>query len=164
MSVNGITAPWLGARDDVLRRMWDEGQSCAQIAAALDTTRNAITGRAHRLKLPKHVNANIKGRGKIGLVDSVNPLEIKGFSASARRKDGSSSTMESAGEKRQRQRPLAISASKPKMLRLDQLGMCQCHYPYGDGPFLFCGVDIPFGESYCPQHKQACLSNPKRAA
>lgn len=31
-----------------------------------------------------------------------------------------------------------------------------CHYPNGDGPFLFCGQPKSAGSSYCPHHHQIC--------
>ena len=44
---------WTEERVELLRKLWREGRSAAQVAAALgpDTTRNAVIGKIHRLGL-----------------------------------------------------------------------------------------------------------------
>ena len=43
---------WTSEREEKLRELWKKGHSASQIAALLgDTTRNAVIGKAHRLKL-----------------------------------------------------------------------------------------------------------------
>jgi hypothetical protein len=38
-------------------------------------------------------------------------------------------------------------------LRLIELAADQCKWPYGDGPFVFCGHPVPEGvRNYCPHH------------
>lgn len=45
---------WTPDRVEALTRLWTEGFSATQIAAELGgTTRNAVIGRVHRMKLPK---------------------------------------------------------------------------------------------------------------
>ena len=48
---------WNTARIDMLKRLWDDGDSCSEIAVRLNCgfTRNAVIGKAHRLNLPKRV-------------------------------------------------------------------------------------------------------------
>ena len=43
---------WTSAADTRLRELWAEGHSGAEIARRMGTTKNAVVGRAHRLKLP----------------------------------------------------------------------------------------------------------------
>lgn len=43
---------WTEDQDAKLRRLWADGLSSAQIGAAMRMTKNAVVGRAHRLKLP----------------------------------------------------------------------------------------------------------------
>src|SRR5208337_2932931 len=44
---------WTEERVELLRKLWREGRSAAQVAAALgsETTRNAVIGKIHRLGL-----------------------------------------------------------------------------------------------------------------
>lgn len=50
---------WNEERVSILKKMWLKGESAANIAHALGgTTRNAVIGKAHRLKLPKRNTKN----------------------------------------------------------------------------------------------------------
>ena len=43
---------WDEARESKLKELWEKGHTASQIAKILgDTTRNAVIGKAHRLKL-----------------------------------------------------------------------------------------------------------------
>ena len=44
---------WDQPKDDLLRRLWLRGDTGTQIAQAMGITKNAVVGRAHRLRLPK---------------------------------------------------------------------------------------------------------------
>ena len=43
---------WTDQTVATLRTLWGEGHSTAEIGRRMDTTKNAIVGKAHRLKLP----------------------------------------------------------------------------------------------------------------
>lgn len=45
-------SPWTPERDDELRAFWDEGHSTSEIGRRMGITKNAVIGRAHRLRLP----------------------------------------------------------------------------------------------------------------
>ena len=47
---------WTAERDSQLRALWDAGVSGSQIADRMGMTKNAVIGRAHRLKLPPRVS------------------------------------------------------------------------------------------------------------
>jgi GcrA cell cycle regulator len=47
-----MTAYWTAARIAQLRALWATGHSAQQIAGAMQTTKNAIVGKAHRIGLP----------------------------------------------------------------------------------------------------------------
>lgn len=62
---------WTDDRISELRRLWDGGYSCSQIAAEMGAslTRNAVIGKAHRLKLSSHSRAhNFNGQSR-----AINP-------------------------------------------------------------------------------------------
>lgn len=42
---------WNAESDALLTKLWHEGMSCGQIALQMNATKNAVVGRAHRLKL-----------------------------------------------------------------------------------------------------------------
>ena len=44
---------WTEERLEKLKTLWDSGLSISQIGEQLGVTRNAVAGKAHRLKLPK---------------------------------------------------------------------------------------------------------------
>ncbi len=43
---------WTDERIDQLTELWGAGQSASQIGKALGLSKNAVIGKAHRLKLP----------------------------------------------------------------------------------------------------------------
>lgn len=48
---------WTDDALTVLKQMWEEGQTSSDIAYRLNTTRNSVLGKVHRLKLPIHKSA-----------------------------------------------------------------------------------------------------------
>lgn len=48
--------PWSDEKVELLRRMWEEGVPASEIGSALGTTKNAVIGKAHRLKLNQREN------------------------------------------------------------------------------------------------------------
>jgi len=53
-----MNARWTAALDARLADLWADGTPAGDIADNLDTTRNAVIGRAHRLGLGPHINRN----------------------------------------------------------------------------------------------------------
>ena len=45
---------WSKEQIDILKKLWNRGESARIIALQLRTTRNAVIGKANRLGLPKH--------------------------------------------------------------------------------------------------------------
>ena len=68
---SNINSIWTEARIADLVRLWSHGYSCAQIGALIGVTRNAVIGKAHRLKLPSHARANVNGQKR--MVDPIPP-------------------------------------------------------------------------------------------
>ncbi|SMF82937.1 GcrA cell cycle regulator [Tistlia consotensis] len=52
---------WTPERLDLLRKRWLEGRSCSAIAGELGVTKNAVVGKAHRLKLPAWKDPIVRG-------------------------------------------------------------------------------------------------------
>jgi GcrA cell cycle regulator len=119
---------WTDERIELLKTLWTDGLSASQIAAEMGgITRNAVIGKAHRLKLPgrtKKVPARRQPRVRIvppepmpEIVDNVIPL----------------------GQRR----------------TLLELKEETCRWPIGDpgsADFFFCGGGARDGAPYCAGH------------
>jgi GcrA cell cycle regulator len=72
---------WTDARTESLKRMWDDGESCSQIAKNLGgVTRNAVIGKVHRLGLSGRVTATKrieKRKGVRGPVPTVKSSALR---------------------------------------------------------------------------------------
>lgn len=49
---------WTDERIELLKQRWNKGDSCSAIARELGCGKNAVVGKAHRLKLPRRRVAN----------------------------------------------------------------------------------------------------------
>ena len=54
-----------------LKEAWDDGMAAASIGALLGKTRNAVIGKAHRLRLPQHDGAKIKALPHLHLANDA---------------------------------------------------------------------------------------------
>ena len=145
---------WTEERVSLLRKLWGEGHTAAEIAKQLGgVTRNAVIGKAHRLKLSNRVspiqqnkkpaNKNIerktvKKTAHIGIVSSRSNTSI------------SSST----GQTPQRTSGADINDNE-ELYSLMDLKPRMCRWPYGDPKhedFGFCGDSAMPGLPYCEKH------------
>lgn len=136
--------PWPDAWTEELKALWPTGLSCSQIAARMGKglTRNAIIGRAHRLDLERR-----------GRPVTTKPKKIRNR-RSPRRTTREERTAFSLP-------PIDIEALRcavvdPLHLALADLEPHQCRYPYGGGPYTFCGLPKLEPYSYCGAHLVLC--------
>lgn len=141
-------AIWTDARIADLVKWWGEGYSCSQIAGMLKgTTRNAVIGKIFRLGLTRRVKA-------------VNvPRERKSKAAAA------------PTQKRFFKKAPVFETDETNILRCAEivplhrtmldLASHECRYPFGEGPFTFCGH--PCEGSYCEAHDRLTKSAPRAA-
>jgi GcrA cell cycle regulator len=65
---------WTDERVEMLKRMWQEGQSASQIAKELGgVTRNAVIGKVHRLGLSNRVGGNGEDEGEAAPAPAAAP-------------------------------------------------------------------------------------------
>jgi GcrA cell cycle regulator len=156
------------ARVRQLRELWAQGKSASQIARIFgDCTKNAIIGKCHRLGLTDasrpHRNAP---RYNDGLTYEQRKAIMRKAKAAARpvvfksiaAKPTPPTKPQPFKEARQPSQVIALAdAVEPLMLDLLDLGN-GCKWPYGDGPFNFCGHAKTSGDSYCRPHMRVAFT------
>lgn len=138
---------WTPEQDDSLREYVAANLSCSQIADEISTkhrivaSRNAVIGRLHRLGIKTRTVTNGLGHlpSKKARAESVPVAKPK------------------AAPKPQRFTCEPITGLRqadvvPLHLSLIDLEPDQCRYPFGDGPYTFCGCAKFDDSPYCEPH------------
>src|ERR1700722_19184404 len=156
---------WTEQKIQMLKDMWGHGYSASEIAKRLGGfTRNAVIGKAHRLKLssrPSPIKRDDEGRVNMP-PDVITPI------------------VRTSSKKRAMLRPLppvalpsTIKTQKDTMSALDSLkrsegiavtkaGERHCRWPIGDPrspDFRFCGCSAYEGLPYCIDHARMAYQN-----
>lgn len=121
---------WTDDRVALLTKLWGEGKTAAEIAKELGgVTRNAVIGKAHRLKLSNRVSPIQQNNKK----PVAKPAPVK------------------------KPKEVAAADAKRQKYALTDLGARQCRWPIGDPRdenFGFCGGESISGLPYCSEHAQ----------
>jgi GcrA cell cycle regulator len=162
---------WTDERIALLKKMWKEGKSAAEIAKMLGkgVTRNAVIGKAHRMGL------------------SGRPSPIKKPAAAPKKEKEAAPKKEAVKETRSSKSAPAPSAKiNPAMAKeveelkkiekevlplnggipLIDLTERMCKWPIGDpkeDDFTFCGRGIRPGTPYCPDHAAMAYQTSSRS-
>ena len=130
---------WDEEREAKLKELWEKGHTASQIAEILGgTTRNAVIGKAHRLKLAGRVQSKKTEKQKKQVVSGIS-REEKYINRRARFK---SLLLDKDFE-----------PENPK--KLEELDDKNCRWPIGhpdQEDFYFCGRAPIEGFSYCKLH------------
>jgi GcrA cell cycle regulator len=134
---------WTDDRVEVLKKLWGEGRTAAEIAKELGgVTRNAVIGKAHRLKLSGRVSPLQQVVKKPANNPGLKPViadkkVIKKMPAMV---------------------PMDLKADQDRVrIPLIELQSGQCRWPIGDprdANFGFCGDHSEDGSPYCAAHSQ----------
>lgn len=163
---------WTDERIALLKKMWKEGKSAAEIAKMLakGVTRNAVIGKAHRMGL------------------SGRPSPIKKPAASPKKEKEAAPKKEAVKETRSSKSAAPAPSAKmnPIMAKeaeelkkiekevlplnggipLIDLTERMCKWPIGDpkeDDFTFCGRGIRVGTPYCPDHAAMAYQTSSRS-
>ena len=130
---------WTHEKEEKLKKLWEKGHTASQIAEILgDTTRNAVIGKAHRLKLAARATSKRSQSQKREVTTSENKSEKQ----ISRKSKFKSILLDKNFE-----------PENPK--KLEELGDKNCRWPIGhhdEEGFYFCGRSPIEGFSYCKLH------------
>ena len=138
---------WTDERVELLKKLWSEGLSASQVAAELGPgiTRNAVIGKVHRLGLERRGRANVfHGNQKRSAVRKPRVVKPTKFALSFNAATITKIPVASFEAR--------LAAVQPLHLDLMELTEATCRYPYGDGPFTFCGCATKNEKPYCAAH------------
>ena len=136
---------WTDERVLLLKKLWGEGKTAAEIAKALGgVTRNAVIGKAHRLKLSNRISPIQQNERKEDRAPEI---------------------------KKQAKVAKAVVMAKPanmsfKSLKMIELKERMCRWPSGDPKdedFSFCGCTSVPGLPYCEDHAKMAYQVPSRS-
>ena len=135
---------WSDDRVDLLKKLWGEGKTAAEIAKELGdgVTRNAVIGKAHRLKLSSRMS----------------PIQQNVKKIKSRAKE----TTNIPPRRPSKKVPIILG----KELAMEDLREGMCRWPNGDpqgDDFSFCGCKITEGTPYCEEHAMIAYQVTSRA-
>ncbi len=135
---------WTDERIALLTRLWGEGKTAAEIASALgNVTRNAVIGKAHRLKLSNRVSP---------IQQNKKPLPTP-------------ANMPGKMDRRPVESVASVLAEQGKGIKLTDLESHMCRWPFGDPRdenFGFCGASKMSGVPYCEEHTKVAYQAASR--
>ena len=144
-----VNSVWTDEQAASLMNMLANGLSYAQIAAELNAkfntnfSRNAACGKGFRLGLNAPQKAKVARKPR----KRREPREISNHTPRVTKP-------------RIEEIQLRCAAIEPRHLTLCQLEPNDCRYPFGEGPFTFCGHPVKGGSSYCQSHFHLSLKQP----
>ena len=140
-------SPWTDDRVRILRALWLEGRSAAEVAQRLGgVTRNAVIGKVHRLGLAARTAASSPRprRAAPSPARRTRPTPLASPPPRPAR----------AAPAKPRRAPIIVDAVG-RVFDLSHLSPRMCRWPIGDpkaGGFSFCGEIKPGPGPYCPAH------------
>lgn len=134
---------WTDDRVTLLKQLWGEGKTAAEIAKVLGDgiTRNAVIGKAHRLKLSSRLSPIQQNTAK-------KPVKSE------------------ASVPRLVKPAIRLPEFKGRGVKMTDLGARDCRWPSGDPReenFSFCGCESIAGLPYCEHHAAAAYQVPTRS-
>lgn len=147
---------WTDERITLLKKLWAEGRTAAEIARAMgsEITRNAVIGKAHRLKLAAR-NSPISGSVTKSAPKAKKP-------ANTQKTDRPMTRLGSRGSSN----VPTLESIEIKGVKMIDLKERMCRFPIGDPgtpDFKFCGCTSVPGLPYCDGHARIAYQMNKRS-
>jgi hypothetical protein len=142
---NAIWGVWTPALVEKLVGLFNAKKTAQEISDEFGApfTRNSIIGKQNRLGLRRNDPGNER-KPKLRVV----------------RANTNSNAMRVLRSVERGPRKI-LTAQTPPTIWIDEPQTKCCNYPYGDGPFVFCGLPTLDGYSYCSGHKTLCWVPPR---
>lgn len=147
---------WTDEKIDELTKLWDQGLSASVIGKKLGVSKNAVVGKAHRLKLPARPSP-IKRDGSGGGAPRRRILNIRPEVEPAPAPTRYEEEEEAAPPRRQKAPQRRVRAAE---------GTQACVWPIGDpgdSDFHFCSEPAVPGKPYCSEHCAKAYINKSRS-
>lgn len=162
---------WTEQQIQMLKDMWGHGFSASDIAGRLGggLTRNAVIGKAHRLKLSVGIAA-ARGTGVSSLRSTAPSSTIADIKSSRKRVmlrplpvvPTPSSIPVAKPIQRESFRTNFDNAKRSEGIPVTKAGDRHCRWPVGDPrspDFRFCGCNVHEGLPYCTDHARVAYQN-----
>ena len=162
---------WTEERVALLKQLWGEGKTAAEIANHLGqgVTRNAVIGKAHRLKLssrtsPVQQKTTANSNAKTVTTQQTAPSSAGQSASDSHTLVDYDDAKPVAPTRRQRKNGKEVPGAV-KSVKMEALRERMCRWPIGDpqdGDFHFCGGRTPSGATYCKQHAAVAYQSSAR--
>lgn len=136
-----------------LRALWAEGLSTGEIARRMQSTKNAVVGKAHRLDLPPRPSPIRRDDGAQPR-KPPQPRRVKG--ATLPNLTSAGATEPASADVAVADAPCPDARPRSARIKRDQrpaLPTSQCQWPTSNGrPWTFCCAETTAGRPYCADH------------
>lgn len=139
---------WTTEEDEYIRANYKELTAMQMCTKLPGRSRSAVIGRLHRLGLTKNNRPVNRAAPRPTVTVRPRPVESK----RAVIKPQNIPQHKTSAARYKRTPKVYAPPVEPKHIELMKLKANECRWPYGDGPFTFCGHKTEPGESYCPHH------------
>lgn len=147
-------ATWDDAAVDLLTKLWSEGDSAGLIARRLGCSRSAIIGKVHRLNLPPRITTRSLEWGSYGALTREEKAARQAARCALRKSKSRPMIFSLRKEPKPPTPEVIIVEPEARMVPLLDLAPGDCRYPFGNGPYFFCGHPATRGP-YCDRHHRA---------
>jgi GcrA cell cycle regulator len=159
---------WTPERIGKLEELWAEGHSTAEIGRRLGVSKNAVVGKAHRMKLPGR-QSPIESKRKAKPATAKAPAAAKPAAKPAATPKATPKKAAAKAAPKEEAKPEPVTAKtkpQPKKSQQKRSGPA-CQWPIGDPRlpgFHFCTEQATSGKPYCEHHCNIAYNRPSSSS